>query len=71
MRMDKVTQSFQLDYGPPGTLVKRPRLWRLTIGLLITASVAAVIPWIKGMAEPDQSDGWRHLAFVFCTQSSK
>lgn len=49
MRMDKATQSFQLDYGPPAPLIKRPRLWRLTIDLLLTASAAAVIGWISGL----------------------
>ena len=49
MRIDKVAQSFQLDYGPPGTWIKRPRVWRLTIGLLVTASVPAAMPWISGL----------------------
>ncbi len=40
-------------------MVKRPRLWRLTIGMLIAASVAAEIPWISGLpswwaATPDR-----------------
>ncbi len=48
-RMDKVTQPFQLDYGPPGTVVKRPRLWRLAIGLLIMAGVSVAVPWLWGL----------------------
>lgn len=48
MRTDRFTRSFQLDYGPPGSLVKRPRLWRLIIGLLCTASAAIAMAWISG-----------------------
>ena len=48
--MDTVTQPFQLDYGPPGTVVRAPRLWRLAIGVLITmACVAQWLPWIVGL----------------------
>jgi signal transduction histidine kinase len=44
--MDKFMPPFQLDYGPPGTLVKRPRLWRLAIGLLIMAGVSVAVLWL-------------------------
>ncbi len=59
--MDKVSPIVQLDYGPPGTWFKRPRLWRLTIGLSITAGTAA-ITWIPGLpgwhaAPPDMDLG--------------
>jgi len=58
-RVDKVSPFVQLDYGPPGTLFKRPRLWRLTIGLSIAAGAAA-ITWITGLlgwqaAPPDMN----------------
>ena len=46
VRMDKATPRFVLDYGPHSSWVKRPRQWRLIIGLLIAASAAAPISWI-------------------------
>ena len=46
--MDTSVEPFHLDFGPPGTLVKCPRLWRLVLGLLM-ASVAAVVPWMDGL----------------------
>ena len=60
--MDKVSPFVQLDYGPPGILFKRLRLWRLTIGLSIAAGAAA-ITWIPGLpgwhaAPPDIDLGW-------------
>ena len=46
MRMNKATPPFVLNYEPHNSWVRRPRLWRLTIGLLIAVSAAAAIPWI-------------------------
>lgn len=45
MQMDRGTGSFQLNYGPPGSWFKRPRLWRLVLGLLCGASAAVALAW--------------------------
>lgn len=46
--MNSGVESFYLDYGPPGTLVKCPRLWRLALGLVMMF-VAVVVPWIGSL----------------------
>lgn len=61
MQTDRRARSFELDYGPPGAWFKRPRLWRLALGLLCTASAALPVAWVFAgygwEANPDTGSG--------------